>query len=262
MPGLKRFNIKRRPQKTFTIPRFHATLGFKNAISALRSRQRLTARLQSRRPEIKSLDIPRTITDVAIPANATVVPLNLIQEGSSFYNRIGRKINMKSLHIRGYLAYKNEAINVYIWNDVVRMLIIYDSQTNGALPAVTTVIQQYDQAGAVTNPGLGGLNLNNRDRYRILADHHLYVTDTNMAAATGGKVSSTPGTPDQVTSTMFVNRFIKLKNLVTQYQASSNPSVIGDISTGSLYMILISDDPNNDNLRELIWTARLRYEDV
>jgi len=57
--------------------------------------------------------------------------LNLIQEGASFYQRIGRKISMKSIYLTGYIypVGNNAAALVEDYN---RIIVFYDRQPGGA----------------------------------------------------------------------------------------------------------------------------------
>lgn len=81
-----------------------------------------------------------------------------------------------------------------------------------------------------------------------------------------GTNDTTPGTAvnsgiDPVTPTFNINRFIPLRNLIVQYQDSHNPSVIGDISTGAIYVVTMGSvaSPNEPWRFDAKW--RLRYRD-
>jgi len=125
--------------------------------------------------ELKALDVPNNT--VLVNTTAVITPLNLIRAGSTFCNRIGRKIEMESARLVGALVPVRTVVN----QDYVRIMIVYDRQTNGALPAIADILQTTDQATANTTGTLSGVNLNNRDRFVILKDHHVTLpsfTDT------------------------------------------------------------------------------------
>jgi hypothetical protein len=201
--------------------------------------------------EIKAIDFPYSSPTFRITATPpTAILLNGIQTGAAFYNRIGSKVAMKSIHIRGFI---DHAGTTTVDNSGIRILIVYDRQTNGAAPTWNDVIQSRDQAGATTNTMYSGVNLDNRDRFVVLRDM-TYETpyqqwDTNALVATDfkdeGKFS--------------VNEFIKLKGAVTHYKSSSNPTTAADINTGGIFMFLASSYV--DNTWAFRWQARVRYED-
>jgi len=50
--------------------------------------------------------------------------------------------------------------------------------------------------------------------------------------------------------------------LTTHYKADSNPAVIGDQSTGSLFIITLADLPAGSEGFNIVWNSRLKYVDV
>ena len=127
--------------------------------------------------EIKAIDIPDGTYGFNRPNAGLVSLLNGVQTGTGFFNRIGSRIEMKSLRIRGFIYYALTSIQ-----DQIRMIIVYDRQPTGALPAPTVILQTRDQAGAATNPGSSEINLDNRDRFTILRDIQLQMPSCTVAA--------------------------------------------------------------------------------
>jgi len=96
--------------------------------------------------EIKAIDIALATYLFRNPATATnVVLLNGIQTGTGFFNRIGSRVEMRSLQIRGIV---NSAATTTGNN--LRMIVVYDRQPAGALPIVSDLLQSRDQAGVPT----------------------------------------------------------------------------------------------------------------
>lgn len=199
--------------------------------------------------EVKGVDVP--ITTVVLSTTGTFTLLNGIQEGSSFYNRIGRKVNMKSLHFTGHIDQTGNGGGV---DDYIRIMIIYDQQPNGNFPATADILLNYNNAGATETNSHSHLNLNNRDRFSIVADIRLETSHDTGAASDGLLGMYTL----QETN---VNRFIKLKNLVTQYKSTTNPAAIGDITTGALYLFTLGQNAVATAAYQLLFTSRLRYLD-
>lgn len=201
--------------------------------------------------EIRSLDIAKTAYGMS--STAVVTCLNLIRVGSSFFNRLGRKIEMKSLHLKARVT----PIRTIDAEDYARVIVVYDAQTNGANPAVTDVIQDTDQAGTNTTTAFSSANLNNRERFKILADWRLVLpSHTNTAG-----VITNIGMIDPVEPSFDIERYIKLKGLVTMFKADTAPAVVGDIATGGLFLITMGVNTAGTEGYELSCATRLRWYD-
>jgi len=204
--------------------------------------------------EVKSVDtVSGDAAGIALPLNTsfTRTAMNLLQEGSGFYNRIGRRIEMQSLHLTGLI---HQTGTVTTQDDYGRILVVYDRQTNGAMPPFSTIMSDYDQAGSSATTVFSGLNPDQRERFVILADIRLALPATTSAGLSGAV--------DGVNTTFNINRFIKLRNLNTHYQNSSQPSVIGDISTGGLYIVTCGALASGDEGWQFQAKWRLRYKDT
>lgn len=221
-----------------------------------RSKRMLPAMEYGQTPEIKAIDFPvaggpQTSTFRIIGTPPPPFFINAIQVGSAYYNRIGSKINMKNLHIRGLVT----AIATSV-QDIGRILVVYDRSPNGAAPPLTTVLSSRDQLGNQTQTGLSEVNLDYRDRFAILRDYEIPLPAQTF---TGGVLTNGPDWPGNM-ERIDVNIFIPLKGLLAHYKASSNPAVIGDCSVGAIFLYVLStfaDSEWNFN-----WSARLRYDDL
>lgn len=211
---------------------------------------RRPASLTSHSREIKAIDVNVTAS-MAIPGSITFNLLNGVQAGAAFYNRVGSRIEMKSVHIRGYIRNMTTCID-----DVARFLVVYDRQPNGAFPNITDIIQSRDQQGATANTGVSPINLDQRDRFVILRDYQVYLPSvTNTAGVlTNGPAHQCNGNP------LEFSMFIKLKGLVTHYKSSSNPTTVADINTGGLYALCLCF--NDDSKWRCQFSSRLRFDDM
>jgi len=210
------------------------------------------------RAEVKMVDQVNGNTFVTLPLNTTasIQCLNLIQEGSSFYNRIGRRIEMKSVHLTGIIQQTSHATVI---NDYVRILVVYDRQPNGALPAISTMLASYDQTGTSTTTVFDGVNPDQRERFAVMADIRLALP---ASSGTSAGAPSSSSAADGVNATFNINRFINLRGLQTHYQASSNPAVIGDVSTGALYIVGFGGIASGSEGYQGRIGVRLRYCDT
>jgi len=94
----------------------------------------------------------------------TPVLLNGCAQGNSGFTRIGRRLLMKSILFRYFFAPGSSSC--------FRILVVYDKQTNGALPATTDVVNTTDAHAP--------LNLINADRFVTVFDKIVDVNDVNM----------------------------------------------------------------------------------
>jgi len=202
-------------------------------------------------PEIKCVDLPETT--LTLNASGAIGAINLIRAGSSYFNRIGRKINMKSVRCNFYLA-PIRAVTVI---DYVRIMLVYDKQANGALPSITDILQSTDQAGTNTTTNMSNANLNNRDRFKILRDQRI-----TLAAVAAGPPLQPTNMFDQVSPNTNIEWFVKLGGMETQFRADSAPAVIGDIATGALLLVTLGDFALGVEGYEMRVESRLRYWDV
>jgi len=212
--------------------------------------------------EVKAVDSGLIGTNV--PAVGTVYALNLVQEGSSFYNRIGRRIAMKSIEVKGYYSLVAGTAAAVVKPGLSRIMIVYDRQPNGSLPAVADILLDYDQSGNTSTTVESGLNLNNRDRFSVVLDQRKYLpqvtqSGTSNQLSSTGTVWPTDGSFQNNCGVM-IQEYRKLKGMETHYKASSQPSVIGDIATGALLLVLIAGAAN-DSEWNINLDTRLRYWD-
>jgi len=210
------------------------------------------ANLRSFGTETKALDNPEAV--VAINATGSVTTLNLIRAGNSFFNRIGRRIELKNLTLSLQILPKATSTTP----EYARVIVVYDRQTNGAAPAVADILQTVDQAGANTTTSFSGINLNNRDRFRIFVDERIVLPTQSFAAG----VITNPGFVDPVKTTFNIKRFVKLRGEVTQYKADSAPAVVGDIATGGLFLLLLSTAAAGAEGWQTLVETRIRYNDI
>jgi len=166
----------------------------------------------------------------------TVTLLNGVATGTDFTNRIGRKVCWKSILMNGVLTPTDATSNV----SLARIMLVWDSQPNGALPAITDVLN----AAVPTAP----MNLNNRDRFRVLLDKRFVLGPYNTTA-----------TQSVASNIIREHHMYKKINLETIFDGTTN--AIGDIQSGSLFLLTIGNQTSPEGAN---WTAsiRLRFTDA
>lgn len=171
---------------------------------------------------IPTISFEKKFVDVAPAAyvadtTGTVTALNLTALGTDFNNRIGRKILMKYVYITGIL----KPVDTSTVPAYCRILIVYDNQPNGALPAMTDLL--------VTANSIDQLNLNNKDRFKILADKRYAI----------GGVSDTATQSFSMAPTVVPVKIFRRLNMETIYGGTT--AAITAINSGALLMFTIGD---------------------
>lgn len=166
--------------------------------------------------------------------------LNNITQGADAMQRIGRKIQIKSIRIRCSVQVQDDWVLAYPVDNQpnaaynvagnyggapqsCRLVIVWDKQPNG---------QQATSADVFTarNGSLGSdamMNLDKRDRFVILADE------------------TRPLSPGGNASVMF--DIYKECDLTTIYSSAVDPQTIASIQSGALYGFFLSDKPTVKN---------------
>lgn len=186
------------------------------------------------RDELKFIDAN---VDGASPATGAVFLMNGITQGTDYNQRIGRKVMLKSIFCRWTINVV--PANLTLQGDVVRLMIVYDAQANGAAPAITDILQiaEFDSP----------MNLNNRDRFKVLHDKFHTMWANTFAAGAGGIINGTA-------IPKFSQKYIKC-NMEEIFGGTGN--TIGSIQTGSLYFLTISQN----EVSGVSLYSRVRYTD-
>lgn len=198
------------------------------------------------RVEKKVLDI-LPITYSVENTGTQLALLNGCVAGSQNFNRIGRKIQMKSLQIRGaFLSTDTTTLDT-----VMRLVVVYDKQANGAAPTWANIVTSQNIAGATASTVFDMINLDNRDRFEIIRDQ-MYTIAAKDSTAT----QAFSGSPTIVC----VNDFIRLGKRETVFNAGT-AGTIGDITSGSLYVFFIANQTNANGVF-FQGTFRTRFIDL
>lgn len=196
--------------------------------------------------ELKAFDVATATTNFTAPG-AFVRTLNVPINGPEIYQRVGRKIYMKSLHFRGFIS--NVATSI---QDVARIIIFYDSQSNAGGVALADLLQDSNAAAATT--GLSEINLINRERFKILRDQQFLLPSCTNAAGVLTNFTMT----DPISHSFNIDMFIKLRGLETIFNAT-NGGTAADVSSGNLGVLFVTQ--NASNTWACTWNSRLRYYD-
>jgi len=210
--------------------------------------------------ELKGVDVSLAISPVlgSTNTNGSCTLLNAIAPGTGSYNRVGRKVHLKSIRLKGdmYVLIDQTAEGATLTDALVRMVVVWDKQPSGTLPTYDAIFGQTDQAGSEACNLWDTLRYDNTDRFTVLRDK-MFLVRNNFAN------NSAAGNPGANVMLQEFDEFIPLQGRETQYSGQSSTCTIADISTGGLYVYWRS---RNNTPSEHVVTiensqGRLRYYD-
>lgn len=171
------------------------------------------------------------------------------QAGPDINERIGRKIQIKSVYIRGLVSSEagdqDGPVVTTSPGQLARMIVFTDNQPNGAAPAVTDLLQSAS--------ALSQLNINGRDRFKIHID--------KQWALKPYAYNNTSGFALAALSDAIAYKKFKVLNEETIFNATVS-ATITQITSGALYMFFIGTVPTGANDATAAFSTRVRYTDM
>lgn len=192
-------------------------------------------------------------------SSANVVALlNNPINGTSFFNRIGNKIHMKSLKLSFFVipSYQKQT-----GSDYCSVAVVYDKQPNGALPVWKDVFMTQESV-ATTNysNAASQVNLLNRERFKVLI-HDSFLLPPNTPAEDSTAEDNQAKVLTDYDNPAHKEYFIPL-GLDTIFKGSTTTGGdIGDISTGSLLLMVQGTYAATFNGYNLEYQSRVRFYD-
>ncbi len=187
--------------------------------------------------ELKFLDT--VVTDTPITAAMVIQNLTVIAEGNGESQRVGRKVTIKSVHIKGVMTLipATDAANT---SDKVFGMLVQDMQTNGAAFTALDLID--------TNVIASFRNLANSGRFKVLYKK-TYLFNAGGAAPSGAAFVFSSAQRD-----VNIN---KKCNIVMEYDNSATTGVITSVRSNNLYWVTQA----TNGVVNSVLTARIRYSD-
>lgn len=217
----------------------------KNTRPFKRARPTAITKFQSKGPvtEKRWVDVTSTLGFTTSLSNTAL--LNGLSTGTDFYHRLGHNYVNTSIHFNGHII-----PNLTNPTDIISWAIVYDRQANSSAPAWSDVFQGTTNAGVASNTPLSNFNIENSDRFLIIA--HETRNTPNITVASG--VTSGIGFVDP-TQPFHINVFKKL-NLPTR--CDGDTASVADIISGSIYLMTIG--LNATASWSLNYSCRIRFE--
>lgn len=203
------------------------TRRFKKPQPTVKSVNRRVTRIQAKM-ELKHVDtLIAAVQMVSDPAVAQTILLNPLLQGLSDRTRLADDTWFTSIQVKLSIS----TVGTSIVGNTCRYIIFRDKQSNGAAPTFTQLLDN----STITNLTQAPYNMDNKKRFKIIADRRFSM---NPSLVTG----FTPAT-GATTSTLSIDNvhtFRRKLSFSTNY-GLSNAGTIADISTNSVYILLLSD---------------------
>lgn len=182
-------------------------------------------------PEKKNIDSTIVLPPVAT-ATGVLTLLNGSVAGALPTNRIGRRVHMHSLTIKGTIQLASTTTG----NCPLRLIIFYDKQSNKLAPGVVDLMQ---------TDSIASLNLlANSHRFRVIRDIIIPCVGTAGPQAA------------------YINEYTKLAGLETEYIDGAGAGTVADITSGSLYCLMYANNATAVAALLNAVNARVRYSDA
>lgn len=178
-------------------------------------------RYSGRDAELKFHDV--NLDDAVVAGGGVVTPtVNIIPQGVTESERIGRKCTIKSINWRGTITLPEVDAAVTPGNtEYLRVILYLDKQCNGATAATTDLLESADIYSF--------RNLANSSRFTFLLDK-LHVLNYQTLASDGAGV---------VSSAAVARQFTLYKKCDIPIEFSSTTGAIGEIRSNNIGVLLL-----------------------
>lgn len=186
----------------------------------------------------------------------TTLCLNAPPEGTDLTERVGRKIWMRNLRIKGTLALPSYDGSVEIGDQLVRLVIFLDKQTNKLSSATPNLV--LDTSTGTTAPAiLFPTSTANFGRFSILYDKTFRLNQNSY--------SNESGTADKMGGAIIRPFKIKinLRNLEVNFATTTGIGQVSDIIDNSIRVAAMCYKANSDTRKPaLAYHSRLSFTDM
>ncbi len=236
------YGVLRRPVKrTRIVPGYTRRTGFYGRYPGA------GRRATGRNVELKFHDIDwdEAVADLSAGVISNTSSVVLIGQGITESTRIGRKAIIKSIGWRGQLQLAVQSDANPQSAMTIRLMLILDSQCNGAAPSVSGT------GGVLVAANFQAFNnLVNKGRYKVLYDKNFQM---NPMAGAGN------GTANDWSSQNKSFTFWKQCNIPIEYSGTAAPSVITELRTNNIFGLMIAS--GSGSLVSLDSKFRFRFAD-
>lgn len=148
----------------------------------------------------------------ALDTTGAIALIATIAQGTSVNQRVGKRVVLKSLQIRGAAQQGSTAI----YNDCA-VMIVYDRRPTGSLPAITAILNTAN-SNSFNNDANSG-------RFKIVRRWDFCLSGNGATPATGNEIKD-------------MSQFVPLNDLPLVFKAATTGD-IADIDEGALYVVTV-----------------------
>ncbi len=197
--------------------------------------------------ELKFHDVIVNVNDISSDGQIGKDSVNLIAQGTSESQRIGRKVTLKHIAYRySYHMDRKQDQTSIVNGQVVRLILYIDKQANGATAAVTDILEE------ATDNYLSFLNLANKGRFVILMDRS---HDLNYYTMT---VIDNAGVPNYSSQKIIKIADEFQTDLDLPINFNSTAGAITEITSNNIGLLFTSTDFNTLDIESRV---RIRFTD-
>lgn len=196
-------------------------------------------------PELKFFDVALGSTNISSGGNITSNSLNLVRQGNSENQMIGRRITIRRISIKMSVKWITGA-SVTLSNvnaaSTTRVMLIQDTQANGAGATPALVLEAVNY--------LGFMNLENKTRFKLLKEWIFTRNSTVGSDTTNYFVGP---------ATSFV-KWSKKCNIPIEFapEAVAGTRAITEVRSNNLFILCFNEVTNESNIE---YVTRIRYSD-
>lgn len=189
--------------------------------------------------ELKGVD---TIIDSVSITNTTntngnIHGINLINQGSGSFNRIGRKTYPRSVRITGNANF-DLAVNATTGDQAncsLRCILVWDRQPNqAALPQFDAIFGHTNGIGTESSSVLDALRYDNMQRFKILKE---WIINCPLNTTTNYNLSQNKTLVSIPFDEFYTFKLKKYETTYASTQSDPNPPLYTDIATGGLFIV-------------------------
>jgi len=212
-------------------------------------RQRVQAINKFQAPRKGHMKEPRWVDasgTINFNSGVNIALLNGVVTGTDYFQRIGHKFINTSIHFTGHIL-PNATLAA---SDTLGYAIVYDRQSNGSPPSWGDVFEGTDSAGTLTSTSLTHFNLQNSDRFHVIAHQTKQMPSLTVTAG----VTSALGYVNPMQDT----KIEIYKKIQLPTKCDGDTAAIADIVSGSIYLITKGTAATSG--WSILYTNRIRIE--
>ena len=185
------------------------------------------------------------------------VQLNAMFAGAAYYQRVGRRIEMKRVRINMHLDLRRKTTDT----DYGRFILFYDRQPNGAVltgAQTSDLLQNTDKWGSHSTSAQSYPNTANKERFLILKDFRLNLPQI-MEVSAGVLQPNNMWNEHNFTTNWEWD--VDLSGLTTIF-TDGGEGEMSSISTGALYVFCMGEKLFADHGYWMRFSSRLEFYDI